>query len=310
MCAYAYTDQSQNVSHHFRDHQPAAQGNIERGNSADITQPRSEHVCPLVSTSPHLASPQMPPMDLGPPNDDPFSDPSSSTAARKDMYDALIPPKRELPFKRPESTPAKIPQLSTSSLPPLPKPTAVGKPNPADANLDKPNTIVPGKSATPKPAPKKRVAQRKAPASKAALAAASSEQSPTKEATPVTKEVTMVADEPSPLAVKSASVANCPSSVPPGLVSKAAPVPKKRATPVPRPTSVMKRPRMNDQCTQTSPLTNKDKHMIMRFPARNEVPELDADASIPDSAQLSMLRKLRSRLRRRGNWSWSQSQRR
>jgi hypothetical protein len=224
-------------------------------------------------------------MDLGPPNVDPFNGSSMSLAVRNDIYDELIPPKRELPFRKPLPV-GKTSSLSGEDVPPLPKPVAAAKQSLVKSaettNESKTSIPIPANTIIPKPAQKKRVAQRKAP-TQTNVDEPSNDQ-PTVNISDAVRKVTMQADEPSPLAAKSAINA---ASVPPGLVSKVVAPPKKRATPVPRPSSASKRSKMNDQSTQTEPLIRNDDLSVMRVRSYDEVPDLISNmpspASPPDS---------------------------
>lgn len=256
---------------------------------------QSHAVLRPLSASPHFQPYQQTPMALGPSIEDPFSDSAAQNAltmARDPsfMHDDWIPPKRELPFKRPQS----VGGLSSSAadLPPLPKPTLKPKPlaertdSPKEATMVVPVSM-PAPATTPNPAPKKRVAQRKPPAPKAAtikpeeqiVTHAPVEVEPTASKNPITQ------DEVSPLAAKSAAAALArPSSAPLGLPSKVtAPAKKRPATP--RPSSTSKRPKMIDQSTQTTLGMEKVDHLVANQVRSNlDVSELALKPPSPVSA--------------------------
>lgn len=231
-------------------------------------------------------------MSLGSAIEDPFSDsanPSALTMAGDSsyMHDDWIPPKRELPFKRPQSVSRLL--SSAPDLPPLPKPTLKPKPLAGKTDLSKDATItVPLSTSasvlTPKPAPKKRIAQRKPPVSKAAIPI-SGERTGTN--APIEVEHTasnnaIIQDETSPLAAKSAAAAlTRPSSAPLGLPSKAA-APVKKRTATPRPPPVNKRPKMVNQSTQTTPNMEREVHWAAKQVLSNhDVPELAQNTLSP-----------------------------
>ncbi|CZR52372.1 uncharacterized protein PAC_02249 [Phialocephala subalpina] len=175
-----------------------------------------------------------------------FQRPASTPVASTTTSTLILPPKRILPFPRPEES-AKSRISSLSDLPQISKatpailPTSVSPMNSACEKLSTPAS---------KPAPKKRVAQRKAPATKPAEDASKKAKPDFEEI--VIAEPQLVTEEPSPLAAKSAAAVARPASTPLSLVSKVAPPPKKRvATPAIRPASSNKRPKMVDQTTQT-----------------------------------------------------------
>lgn len=225
-------------------------------------------------------------MGLGFVAEDPFSDSPSPPRTLTQIYDDMIPPRRELPFKRPLSigavkstTPILPPARESHNRPqisgpvksmtpklapileasPVSKPSAPKKPNPEKVAAQALPAIV-----TPILPPKKRVAQRKSSvkpkateeqhvteSDQAELGSAASTAS-TASANSTSKDQ----DDTSPLAIKSAAIAR-PASVPASLVSKTVPPAKKRAAPANRPTSAEKRKRMVDQCTQTLPIEDR-----------------------------------------------------
>ncbi|KAF8858048.1 hypothetical protein BDZ45DRAFT_623027 [Acephala macrosclerotiorum] len=176
--------------------------------------------------------------------------PASTPAASTTVSTLILPPKRVLPFPRLEES-DKPRKSSLSDLPQISKttpaiiPTSVSHVNSGAKELSTPAS---------KPAPKKRVAQRKAPAAKSAEDTSNKGKPSFEEI--VIAEPQPVAEDPSPLAAKSsAAMVARPASTPLGLVSKAAPPTKKRAaTPAIRPKSSNKRPKMVDQTTQTQDL--------------------------------------------------------
>ncbi|KAL2069517.1 hypothetical protein VTL71DRAFT_14196 [Oculimacula yallundae] len=180
----------------------------------------------------------------------PFERPSSTPAS---VQDFTIPPRRDLPFSRPEPTSRPS---SALDLPPLPKPTPVVISKQATDNAKTTGTV--------KAAPVKRVAQRKAPIAKDVRESSSKAVSPLKSLTfETTIEPPMMReDEPSPLAAKSAA-ASRPASAASGLVSKAIIPPKKRVATPNLPLPSAKRPKMD----------------IM--PADDSVPETDPAPSAP-----------------------------
>jgi len=222
-------------------------------------------------------------MALGSFLEDPFSGLSSTnrlTEACEMSYinDDWIPPKRELPFKRPQSVSETLPS-SVADLPPLPQPTV----KPKDGLGEKPDqrkevTALASLSTTttPKPAPKKRVAQRKPKA----MVSVDQMTSNTHAKDEINADMNTTApNEVSPLAVRSAVVLPRPFSAPMGLASKAAAPPRKRA-PAPRVSSVSKRAKMIDQSTQTSPsIENDGKPADMVSKIIEAIPGLEHNAS-------------------------------
>ncbi|KAH7346337.1 hypothetical protein BKA65DRAFT_537026 [Rhexocercosporidium sp. MPI-PUGE-AT-0058] len=194
----------------------------------------------------------------------PFDRPVSTPA---EFQDPTVPSRQELPFSRPERKPGSS---SIAELPPLPKPTPL-----INVNLNRSNYM----SSAPEPAkavPIKGVAQRKASASKAPPESASVAVSPLK---PLSRETTIAPptlheDAPSPLAAKSAA-ASRPASAASGLISKTASSAKKRIAAPIRPPSSTKRPKMVDQSTQTQTLSGRDHTVKERMHATTSVPEVD-----------------------------------
>ena len=201
--------------------------------------------------------------------------PASTPADMSDMHDVWIPPRRILPFSKSNDT-SKPRSSTVTSMPPLPKPTALPKDSvqsteKALVTVDSQNV-----ASTPLPKPaKKRVAQRKAsiaptpPMQKDATAIIEQHlEAPIK---PIIAPV--LEEEPSPLAAKSAAIAaSRPSSASTGLQTKLT-VPKKRAAPQPpaRPASNVKKPKMVDSSTQTQTLSGRDHTTAMRDVQHHQV---------------------------------------
>jgi hypothetical protein len=161
----------------------------------------------------------------------------------------------------------------------MPEPTTVSKTEGSKARAACDN-----KNSTPvtKPAPKKRVAQRKGPAAKAnteksdpAIAA------DTLMNESLTTEPGAQEQDVSPLTAKSAAVSIRPSSAASGLVSKATAATKKRTAPLAR-SSSPKRPKMIDQATQTQTLSGRD-HSVSQRKLPENIPELVDSPSPPGS---------------------------
>ena len=211
--------------------------------------------------------------------------PASTPLLHTDIQNLWIPPRRELPFPRREDLNRS--RSSLSDLPPLPEPTPVTNREPttnARAASDHTNS-----TPVTKPAPKRRVAQRKGPATKAnvdkpdsAIAAAGTliEGSLTTNAGAQGQEV-------SPLAAKSAALSSRSPSEASGLVSKATAATKKRTAPGARPSSP-KRPKMVDQATQTQTLSGRD-HSASQRKVPGIVPELVVDPPSPPDTYLDVL---------------------
>ena len=220
--------------------------------------------------------------------------PSSTPIENGDAFNMWLPPRRELPFSKPRlssnpkasSTP-DIPSISskphsemrTESLPQIRQ---------VPGNVDVTSTPV------KKPAPKKRVAQRKSNTKPAAEEGSNEEASVTEirvteireETIPKLPSIREVSEELSPLAAKSAAASFRPASAP-GLISKAILPPKKRSAPPSRPPSAAKRPKMVDVATQT-PASKSSSETV----APNDRPGLVADAPSPASPPESYLNEL------------------
>ncbi|KAE9380722.1 hypothetical protein N431DRAFT_395907 [Stipitochalara longipes BDJ] len=217
--------------------------------------------------------------------------PTSTPIEHSDAFKMWIPPKRELPFSKPRK-PSKPKPSSTPDLPSiLPKPfhdarteSLLQGPE-AHASVDISSTPV------KKPAPKKRVAQRKSttkPAAEKVLNEEASVNEITQESIPRLASIREESEELSPLAAKSAAASFRPASAP-GLISKAILPPKKRQTPPSRPASTSKRPKMVDVATQT-PAPSRP--IPSEGAALNSTPDLAADASSPVSPPESYLNEL------------------
>jgi len=216
--------------------------------------------------------------------------PHSTPTDHKAIQDLWIPPKRVLPFAKPKTTQSR----SISQLPPLPKPTSVIRSD----SISKPETTSQDKVSTPtaKAVAKKRVAQRKS----AAVRQAEVEPEPSNAATqkdiaeiPVLQQPEVQAEEPSPLAAKSAAVCSRPASAPIGLVSKAVAPAKKRPAPA-RPSSRNKRPKMTDRGTQTIPdIDHTPSHVLAPI---NKVHDLVENSPSPVSPPETCLQDLVSRI--------------
>lgn len=202
-----------------------------------------------------------------------------------------IPPKRELPFPKPRksSHPKSTP---TPDLPILPKPTRDTTTKSLTKDLEAPADA----ASTPvkKPAPKKRVAQRKATNTKTtdqqALNREASADVITEESIPKLASIQEEPEELSPLAAKSAAASLRPASAP-GLISKAI-LPKKRAAPAARPASATKRPKMVDAATQTQRLSGVDQMAVQRVASSSNPPDLNADNPPPESAPENYMNEL------------------
>jgi hypothetical protein len=185
---------------------------------------------------------------------------SPSGVNGESLSEFVLPPVRELPFPK-YHDPAKTRCSSASDLPALPKPTPVKR---SESSI-KPIGVTTIQAPAPAPSHnKKRVAQRKAPAKVLPETASETEQMvdrPIEEVVVLEKPVSP-ADEPSPLAAKSAAAIR-PASAAPGLQSKAASIKKRPVTSAAaRPPSATKRPKMIDQSTQTEVISDRVKSMI------------------------------------------------
>lgn len=217
--------------------------------------------------------------------------PSSTPIEHSDLMKLWIPPKRELPFPKPRKS-SNSKSSSTPDLPSvLPKPTSQ-----TTDSLPKAQEVQADAASTPvkKPAPKKRVAQRKATNTKPPGQQVLNEEAPAneiiKESIPKLASIQEEPDQFSPLAAKSASASFRPASAP-GLISKAILPPKKRTAPPPRPASIAKRPKMVDAATQTQALSGRD-HFAARSTAPNSTPDFVADTPSPASPPESYLNDL------------------
>ncbi|KAI6715186.1 hypothetical protein PZA11_006018 [Diplocarpon coronariae] len=233
------------------------------------------------SFNPHLTSTRHPEPSLQDPSWISSQRPASTPA---DLEDLVIPPRRKLPFERPDPA---IRSSSAISLPALPKPTPVSRTSPMKAGDN-------GKQPLSKAAPIKRVAQRKGPTTKP-TASSSLIASPTIKrvtcetiiAPPQTRE-----GDSSPLAAKSAAAAAAtsrPDSVASGMVSKAqAPSNKRVTTPI-LPPSSNKRLKMTSKATQTENLISSCRNITGQDSAAHLdkvgelVPDVAAAASPPDT---------------------------
>lgn len=228
-------------------------------------------------------------------NPQPFESqrPSSTPVEHSDLYQMWIPPKRELPFPKPrKSSDPKSSSTPDHSLN-LAKPTAKS----VTESLPKISEVQTNVAATPvkKPAPKKRVAQRKATNAK------SNEQRPrdeevsmpeiTEESIPKLASIQEEPEELSPLAAKSAAASYRPASAP-GLTSKAILPPKKRLIPPTRPVSVTKRPKMVDAATQTQPSPARIHDAVSQTDQTSTPPGIVASASSPESLPESYIDEL------------------
>lgn len=221
--------------------------------------------------------------------------PSSTLIEHSDIMKMWIPPKRELPFPKPRKA-SKALSSSAPEVPPTsPKPTSMTRtesiPRATEASDDAASTPV------KKPAPKKRVAQRKAPNAKSAGQQLPIEDLPatemTEESIPKLASIREEPEELSPLAAKSAAAATSlrPASAP-GFTSKAILPPKKRAAPPPRPTSTSKRPKMVDRGIQTQALSGRDHTSAQKLRPTSPPPDLVADTPSPASPPGSYLNDL------------------
>jgi hypothetical protein len=204
-----------------------------------------------------------------------------------------IPPKRELPFPKPRKS-SNPKSASTPNLQPLLPNIIHGArteslPTCPEAQGDAASTPV------KKPAPKKRVVQRKAtnakPTGPQVLNKEASASEITEESIPKLASIQEEPEELSPLAAKSAIASFRPASAP-GLVSKTILPPKKRTVPVIRPSSATKRPKMVDAATQTQPLSNGDQTSVQRAAPASTPPDLVADTQSPASPPESYLNEL------------------
>ena len=260
----------------------------------DQLQERVEGTPRLLSTSPFLSSARGREV-LGAETSQSLDSlrPSSTPVEHSDLYKLWIPPKRELPFPKPRksSNPKSTP---TPDLPPLlPDPThgtrTESLPKGPEAQAEAASTPV------KKPAPKKRVAQRKATNGKPTAPQVPNEGASaceiTEESIPKLASIQEEPEELSPLASKSAAASFRPASAP-GLISKAILPPKKRTAPATRPASAPKRPKMVDAATQTHPFSNGDQTSVQRAAPASTPPDLVADTQSPASPPDSYLNEL------------------
>jgi len=219
--------------------------------------------------------------------------PSSTPIDHCDISKMWIPPKRELPFPKPRKSSHPKSTPASDLRPILPEPardTTTGSlPKDLEAPADAASTPV------KKPAPKKRVAQRKATKPKTtdqqALNGEASANVITEDSIPKLASIQEEPEELSPLAAKSAVASFRPASAP-GLISKAILPPKKRAAPVARPALATKRPKMVDAATQTQRLSGVDQMAVQRSPSSSTTPNLNADNPAPESAPESYMNEL------------------
>jgi hypothetical protein len=204
-----------------------------------------------------------------------------------------IPPKRELPFPKPRKSSHPKSTPTPDLRPILPKPTHDTTTESLPQDLEAPADA----ASTPvkKPAPKKRVAQRKATNTKTtdqqALNGEASADVITGESIPKLASIQEEPEELSPLAAKSSAASLRPASAP-GLISKVILPPKKRAAPAARPASATKRPRMVDAATQTQTLSGVDQMAVQKTPSASATPALAADSASPGSPPESYLNEL------------------
>jgi len=224
---------------------------------------------------------------------------SQAPVSAMEIFDNLrnnvIPPKRELPFPR-RHIPEKPRSASASDLPPLPKPTPAAKRAESTIKAIKPSTQV-VETPAPKPAPKKRVAQRKAPVAKLLEGVPCvTEELPDNEPPVLKAKDTSKAigcnsqeEELSPLAAKSTALSSHPVSAT-GLPTKAT-ASKKRAAPA-RPASAAKRAKMVDQGTQTQTLSGRDHTIAIPSITTGRAPEpiiVEAPPAPPPETYLDMV---------------------
>lgn len=253
----------------------------------------------LLSASPFFSSPPITEtpgyLTFGRPlTDDPFTTivdsqrPASTPAEHSYIHSIWIPPKRELPFPKPKDN--SNAETAVTELPPLPKPKILPKPilsaRSNSAEKAAPDNGIQNSTPVVRLAPKKRVAQRKAPVVKS-TDSNESKQNPSQETVLGGFPIRDVGEhgEPSPLAAKSA--ASRPSSATAGLVSKAAPLKKRTSAPM-RPASSNKRPRRVDQGTQTQTLSGRD-HTVTHKAAPIALPDLTAESTPNPESYLDAL---------------------
>ncbi|KUJ12432.1 uncharacterized protein LY89DRAFT_722057 [Mollisia scopiformis] len=207
------------------------------------------------------------PGDVGRPASTPGAQTTTSTLQldHRPVSALSVPPRSELPFLNPAGK-SKPRSSSQSNSTQVSRSTSVILPPSKSPNINSEQLSTPVK----KPAPKKRVAQRKAPVAKPVDDVAKKIQLNADEL--VIAEPDAVADEPSPLAAKSAAQLTRPSSTPLGLVSKVAPR-KRTATPAIRPPSSNKRPKMVDQSTQTDKPTSQHEDAEQEVPPSRTTPD-------------------------------------
>ncbi|PBP20944.1 hypothetical protein BUE80_DR008250 [Diplocarpon rosae] len=200
-----------------------------------------------------------------------------------DLEDLVMPPRRKLPFERPDPT---VRSSSAITFPALPKPTPVSRTSPRKDTESKMQPVT-------KAAPTKRVAQRKGPVAKP-TASSLNASSPIKLAAseniiapPQPRE-----DDSSPLAAKSAAAAAAtsrPASVASGMVSKTQAPSKKRVTTPILPPPSNKRLKMASKATQTETLISSCPNVTGQNDAaqcdnvRELVPDVVTAASPPDT---------------------------
>lgn len=219
--------------------------------------------------------------------------PSSTPIDHSGISKMWIPPKRELPFPKPRK--ASLPKSTPTPdpRPILPKVTH----DTTTESLTKDLEATADAASTPvkKPAPKKRVAQRKATNTKTTdqqgISGEGSANVMTEESIPKLASIQEEPEELSPLAAKSAAASLRPASAP-GLISKAILPPKKRAAPAARPASPTKRPKMVDAATQTQRLSGVDQMAVQRASSSSNPPDLKADNLPPESAPESYMNEL------------------
>jgi hypothetical protein len=203
-----------------------------------------------------------------------------------------IPPKRELPFPKPRKS-SNSKSSATTDISPLLS-NRVSE-TPTDSLL-KGQKVQAHTSLTPvkKPAPQKRVAQRKATKSKSTSQQVPEEEAPAndiiEDSIPKLASIQEEPDQLSPMTSKGAASSLRPASAP-GLISKAILPPKKRPAPPPRPASTAKRLKMVDAATQTQALSGCDRAASQRAAPAN-TPELIADKQSPASLPESYLNEL------------------
>jgi hypothetical protein len=243
-------DASQFGSFSVAPHIQSSQGDVPK------TVSETSH---LISNQPNFFSSEKAPMALGSAFEDPFSDspaPQLASAIFKSghIQDDWIPPKRELPFKRPRSsgdilasTEGGLPSFSKATI--VPRSTSVGRKTPIQEIAILGPTAAPEITTTPKFSPKKRAVQRKASTIQPTSPVSQIDKIATVDNELVMNHVPRTEDEVSTLTPKNSIPLARSSSALPAVVSKAAPPKKRNITP--RPSLVNKRPKMVDQSTQT-----------------------------------------------------------